>query len=270
MVQFWWGLVILAIFFIGVTKSGFGSGMGLMIVPMSMIAMDHLPASFPDRGEAALPLLLPLLIAGDVLAVWQYRGRFRQFLPTLKRLLPGTIAGVALGGLLLAWFNRQNQRLAAAVINMEIGFESVLLVSLAWYRIWRSKGELPPYRPSTAKSAAVGAFAGASSTLAHAAGPIIALHLLPQRLTRAVFVGTCALYFFILNSSKLPVYQQAGLFEKVSPAFALRFAPLVLAGAVFGYWINGKMNDELFSKVVYAITFALGWYILIRGALMLG
>jgi uncharacterized membrane protein YfcA len=62
----WWALVALAIFLIGVTKSGFGSGAGLMIVPMTAIAMRHLPPG----AEAALPLLLPLLIVGDVIAIW--------------------------------------------------------------------------------------------------------------------------------------------------------------------------------------------------------
>jgi uncharacterized membrane protein YfcA len=47
---YWWFVVCLAIFLIGVTKSGFGSGMGLMVVPMTAIAMGRLP-----RGsEAAL------------------------------------------------------------------------------------------------------------------------------------------------------------------------------------------------------------------------
>ena len=52
----WWFIVFLAVFLIGVTKSGFGSGVGLMVVPMTAIAMGHIPG----RGsEAALGLLLP-------------------------------------------------------------------------------------------------------------------------------------------------------------------------------------------------------------------
>jgi uncharacterized membrane protein YfcA len=172
--------------------------------------------------------------------------------------------GVALGTMLLKWFAAQ-KGLAEALINLEIGLESVVLVSLNGYREWRSRHGVPPYRPSLIKSTTVGAFAGASSTLAHAAGPIVALHLLPQRLERGVFVGTCALYFFLVNTAKLPGYSQAGLFDQLSPGFALRFLPLVLAGAAFGFWVNRRIRDALFTKVVYAITFALGWYILFRG-----
>jgi uncharacterized membrane protein YfcA len=45
----------------------------------------------------------------------------------------------------------------------------------------------------------------------------------------------------------------------------MRFAPLVLAGALFGFWVNRRIRDGLFTKLVYAITFGLGWYILFRG-----
>src|ERR1044072_2525254 len=66
----WWSIVILAIFLIGLTKSGFGSGAGLMIAPMTTFAMAHIPHYGAD---AALGLLLPLLMIGDFIAVWQYR-----------------------------------------------------------------------------------------------------------------------------------------------------------------------------------------------------
>jgi uncharacterized membrane protein YfcA len=255
----WWALVGLAIFLIGVTKSGFGSGAGLMIVPMTAIALRHVPGF---GGAMALPLLLPLLLVGDLIAIWQYRHQFSM--PVIYRLGPGTIVGVILGSLLLGWLASKKE-LAEALINLVIGAESVFLVSLNWYREWRARHGVPPYRPSVIKSTAVGAFAGLSSTLAHAAGPIIALHLLPQRLERGVFVGTCAVYFCLVNTAKLPGYYASGLFGQLSPLYALRFLPLVLLGAVFGFWVNRRIADGVFTKLVYAITFALGWYILFRG-----
>lgn len=254
----WWALVALAIFLIGLTKSGFGSGAGLMIVPMTAIAMRHTPFG----AEAALPLLLPLLLLGDTIAIAQYRRAFSMRI--IARLAIGSILGVVVGTLLLKWF-ASKKHVAEALINLEIGLESVFLVSLNWYREWRARHGVPPYRPSLLKSTAVGAFAGASSTLAHAAGPIIALHLLPQRLERGVFVGTCAVYFFLVNTAKLPGYYASGLFGQIPLSLVLWFLPLVPIGAVFGFWVNHRIHDRLFTKLVYAITFALGWYILFRG-----
>lgn len=183
----WWCIVFCAVVFIGITKSGFGSGVGLMIVPMTAITMGHIPG----RGsEAALGLLLPLLIAGDLIAVWQY---FHLFFPkksddplalhlqaraVIGRLMPGTIAGVVIGGLLL-WLIHTRGDLVNALIRIEIGCESILLVSIHWWRIYR--GIQHRLMPEPWRSYLTGSFAAISSTLAHAAGPIIAMYLLPLR-----------------------------------------------------------------------------------------
>ena len=44
---------------------------------------------------------------------------------------------------------------------------------------------------------------------------------------------------------------------------------LVLAGAIFGLWVNRKIKDQHFVAVLYIITFMLGWYILFKGILQL-
>jgi uncharacterized membrane protein YfcA len=254
----WWLLAGLAIAFIGVTKSGFGSGVGLMIVPVMAIALGHIPGY---GAEAALGLMLPLLIAGDLIAVFQYRRIFSMSI--VKHLLPGTLVGVVLGGLLLWWFHQQRE-VVGSLMRIEIGLESVVLVGLHWWRVWR--GVQQNLMPEPWRSALTGGFAAVSSTLAHAAGPIIAMYLLPLRLERQVFVGTTALYFFLLNTAKLPAYWSAGQFAKVSPAFALQFLPLVLVGAVVGRWLVRHLSDKVFTRIVYAVTFGLGWYILADGS----
>jgi hypothetical protein len=95
--------------------------------------------------------------------------------------------------------------------------------------------------------------------------PSLVLEQLRLIKERGVYVGTCALYFFIANTAKLPGYYYSGLFAKISPRFSLQFLPLVLAGAALGYAINRRVHDQLFSKLVYLITFFLGWYMLYRG-----
>jgi uncharacterized membrane protein YfcA len=252
-----WVVVFLAVFLIGVTKSGFGSGVGLMIVPMTVMAMGRTPYG----SGAALGLMLPLLIAGDLIAVWQYRHLFS--LNIVQKLLPGTAVGVALGALLLWWFHRQPPALLTALIKIEVGLESVVLVALHWWRVWR--GQALQVVPSPLRSTLTGVAAGVSSTLAHAAGPIIALYLLPQKLERQLFVGTCAIYFFLLNTAKLPAYRYADMFSGPTLWLALRLLPLMVVGALFGFWVNRKLNDELFSRIVYVVTFLLGWWLLADG-----
>jgi uncharacterized protein len=265
MLVFWWAVVLLAIFLIGVTKSGFGAGVGLMIVPMTTIALGHTSLG----SEAALGLMLPLLVAGDLLAVWQYRKLFRRGSPAvtiLRRLAPGMVVGVIIGGLLLKWVHSQ-ANLVGALIRIEIGIESIGLVSLHWWQLYR--GVRAQLLPEPWRSHLTGAFSAVSSTLAHAAGPIIAMYLLPMQLDRQMFVGACALYFFILNTSKLPAYAGSRMFDHAPPSFSLRFLPVVAAGAIFGLWLNRRMSDHAFARIVYIVTFCLGWYILAEGLRML-
>jgi uncharacterized membrane protein YfcA len=255
----WWLLVALGIFLIGVTKSGFGSGLGLMVVPVIVIAMGHIPG---QGSDAALGLMLPLLIVGDVIAVYQYRHLFS--LNIVKRLFPGTAIGVVLGGVLLWWFRHQkSDRLVGALIQIEVGCESMLLVGLHFYRIWR--GAKRKLLPEPARGLVTGCFAAISSTLAHAAGPIIAMYLLPLRIDRQLFVGTSALYFFTLNAAKIFTYWLAGQFTNLTPMLAVEFLPLVVIGAIFGVWLNRRINERLFGTIVYVVTFGLGIYILVEG-----
>ena len=263
MLVFWWAVAGSAIFLIGMTKSGFGSGVGLMVVPMMALAMPHV---MPERGErATLGLVLPLLVAGDLLAVYQYRRNFSRRI--IRRLARGTVFGLVVGGLLLAWFHNKPPALATLLIRLEIGTEAVVLCSLHWWRILRKDDR--PYAAARWKDDTVGAFAAASSTLAHAAGPIITLYLLPQKLGRDVFVGTSAIYFCVVNTAKLPVYWYGGLFKDASPLFAMRFLPVVCVGALFGWWVKSRINDRAFTAIVYSVTFVIGWYLLVDAGMKL-
>lgn len=258
--QIWWAVVFFAVFLIGLTKSGFGSGVGLLNVPMTVVAMGHTPYG----ASAALGLMLPLLVLGDLIAVWQYRHLFSM--DVVKHLLPGTAVGVVVGGALLWWFHSRPPAFIAPLIKLEVAIESIGLVGLHWWRVWR--GQNLRITPTAWHSNLTGAAAGVSSTLAHAAGPIIALYLLPQKLERRLFVGTCAIYFFLLNTAKLPAYNLTGMFSRPVLLLGLKLLPLLVAGALFGFWVNKRMNDAVFSKIVYVVTFLLGWYLLadaIRG-----
>ncbi len=255
----WWAVALFAIFLIGVTKSGFGSGVGLIIIPMITIAMTNIYGK--DGAEVGLGILLPLLIVGDVVALWQYRKLLNPIV--LKRLGIGATLGISIGGLLLWWF-KEFKTIAGALVMMEVGGECIVLVSLHWWRQWRGMQEY--LMPEPWRGLVTGTIAGISTTLAHAAGPIIMMYLLPLRLERQLFVGSCAVYFFTFNTAKLPVYWWAGMFEKVRWWQAFACMPLVLAGAVFGFWITKRMSDKAFTKVVYVLSFLLGWYILVDGA----
>jgi len=260
-VQLGWLVVCLAITFIGIAKSGFGGGLGLIVVPITALA---LPYTGKYTTDDALGLLLPLLLVGDVISVSQNWREVRW--PILRRLLPGAFVGMCFGAYLI-YLLKSHAAIAAALIDLEIGCESVLMVSMAWYR--QLHGRQHWLMPEPARGLITGSFAGTSTTLAHAAGPIIAMYLVPLELGRLGMIGTGQTFFMIANATKLPLYWQAGLFQRMSPLFALTFCPLVIVGALFGRWLSRKMSDKVFVQVIYATTFGLGIFLIAKSAVEL-
>ncbi len=231
--------------------------MGLIVVPITTIALGYTPYG----STAALGLLLPLLIAGDLLSIGQYRKVF-DFSKIKLLLLPAAI-GIALGSLLLGWMHsKENAKLAEALIRLEIGIESIFLVSLYWWRQY--KGMQQKVMPEPARAIVMGGITGISTTLAHAAGPIIAAYLLPLKMDRRAFMGTSSIFFFLANTSKLPTYYLAGLFSNIDWKLTAALMPFVLAGALAGYQLVKKMTDQSYFKFVYGVVFAVGWYLTIE------
>ena len=257
----WWLLVGFAVFCLGVTKSGFGSGLGLFAIPLVTLAMARLPGMGP---AATVPFLAPLLVCGDLLAVVQHR-RSADW-RVVRRLAGGSVVGLVAGSALLWWLsNLGRAQVVASAILIEIGVESVGLVTLHWWV--QRHGRRHRTWPEPLRSRVTGAVAAASSTLAHGAGPIVANYLLPMDLTRQLYVGTSAAYFFALNGAKVASYAVTGEFRHASPVLAARFLPFLATGAVVGFQVNKRMPDAAFVKVIYASTFLLGWYVLAEGVL---
>ena len=63
------------------------------------------------------------------------------------------------------------------------------------------------------KTGMLGFLAGFTSTLAHAAGPVLQMYLLPQQLSKLHFAGTTAAFFFLLNLIKLVPFALLGRLE---------------------------------------------------------
>ncbi|MFT5029065.1 MAG: putative membrane protein YfcA, partial [Candidatus Binatia bacterium] len=101
-----------AVAMIGVSKAGFGGGLGMLTTPVCVLALTakgHSPVF-------ALGVLLPLLIAGDTFSLLHYRGKWRW--QNLKFLLPGILLGVIAGSQLIGRFSPRQ-------LNVVIGLLAV-------------------------------------------------------------------------------------------------------------------------------------------------
>lgn len=232
-----------AVLIVGIAKSGFGGGIGILAVPLIATGFD--PA-------VAIGVMLPILIVADIFAVWQHRGHYSAF--HLRWSLIGCAVGIVLGTLLL-WRFREADVLTTA-LNLGVGGVCVVMVLLQVYRM--VGGKVPRIPETTSAGVGVGGLAGFISTLAHAAGPIMTIYLLDQKLTKRVLVGTLVLYFIAGNTMKLPTYIWLGFITPQTLLASAWLALLVPVGSLLGLWMHKRIAERPFTLIMYAGAAAAG------------
>ncbi len=218
--------------FIGLGKSGV-PGLGILVVPL----MAH---AFPAKDSVGI--LLPMLIAGDLMAIAIYR-RHAQWRKLLG-LVPYVVAGMVAAAFVLA-------RVDNASLRPLLGGLILLLLLLELARM-RLRLDNIPHNPLF--SASIGASAGFATTVGNAAGPIMSLYLLSRELPKREFVGTAAWFFFVVNSAKVPLYAQLGMITGRSLLFNLAMLPLIGLGAYIGMRLLPRIPQRIFNLAVLLLT----------------
>jgi uncharacterized membrane protein YfcA len=226
-----------AVMVIGISKAGFGGGVGIVAVPLMAIA---LPA------DQTIGVMLPVLIVADFISIYHHRGTDSR--PHLRWMTAGALIGIVVGTLIL-WQLQQEDALEQA-LNLIIGGLCLFFVALQVYRIF---GGYVPHLPRTAGTGrSAGFLAGVVSTLMHGAGPVMSIYLLEQRLAKRELVGTAVVFIFAVNVLKLPTYFGLSLINPPTLVQSLWCLPLVPLGTLIGIWMHRRINEKAFSFVMYA------------------
>lgn len=236
-------LAIFAIVLTGVSKGGFGGGVGGFAVPIMSVLIA--PA------EAAA-IMLPILCAMDIFGVHAWRGRGAA--QHLRILLPGAAIGIAVGALAFG-------ALSTNAVRLLIGLIAVVFTLNRWFAVTEklaARMALRPRPPGRLAGLFWGAVSGFTSTLAHAGGPPFAVYMLPQRLDKSLLVGTSVMFFFVVNYTKLLPYYLLGQLNLGNLATSLLFAPLAPLGIWLGVWLHRRISERLFYQVSYALLFVTG------------
>jgi uncharacterized membrane protein YfcA len=192
--------------------------------------------------------LLPLLCVADVFAVAIYRRK--AYARRLVVLFPWVLVGMGLGAVALSAPERVLRPVVAFIVIGMIGFR--------WFRLRRQRlapeDPLAPPPGTLGQAAVYGGAAGFATTIANAAGPIMSLYLLTKRLPKDEFVGTGVWFFLMVNLFKLPVYAAHGLVNARSLVFDVVLIPAVVAGAVLGRHLLGRLPQETFERLVFTLT----------------
>ncbi len=247
---FWLAAVATALL-IGVSKAGFGGGPGVIATPLLALVM-------PVPEAAAL--LLPILLLADVFTVRHYYDLVDR--PSLRALLPGALLGIALGALFFRQFSDQER-----VLKLGIG---VIALAFVLYQAVRSQllQMVEQKRPSPTAGHILGTTSGFVSTLAHVGGPPIVMYMLPQKLPRNLFVGTTAVFFFIVNLVKLIPYAWLGLLVVGNLVVTVLLLPALFIGTKLGVWLNQRFSETWFNRVVYGILLVVGIQLILGQSLI--
>jgi hypothetical protein len=246
-----WLLAGAAVLFVGISKAGFGGGLGILTTPLCSVAFG---------GREAIGILLPLLSAGDLFSLYPYWRKWEW--RNLLYLLPGVVLGVVLGVQLIGRFSPRQ-------LNVAIGVLAVAFVVFQFVKevIFRAEGT---FTPNPLVGFPFGLGAGLTSSFAHGAGPLVAMFLIPQRLPKEIYVGTTVLVFTWINWIKLPFFVvdrsmiDAPCFieHSIITVHTLKrsalFLPLVPVGVWLGVWLNRRVSEPVFSRLVYVLTFLTG------------
>ncbi|WP_221349828.1 sulfite exporter TauE/SafE family protein [Streptomyces beigongshangae] len=212
-------------------------------------------------AKASTGVLLPVLIAGDVLAVLTYRRHAHW--PTLWKLFPAVAAGVVLGTVFL-------RGAGDGTVRTSIG---VILLLMAGVTVWRRRGagaeadggpDPVTTRAGRLKARSYGVLGGFTTMVANAGGPVMSMYLLSAGFRKLGFLGTSAFFFLIVNVSKVPFSVGLGLIDGRSLLLDAALVAFVLPGALLGKWAVDRIDQRLFERLVIAATVLGGIQLLLR------
>ena len=237
-------LALLGVFLIGLSRAGFATGLGMLSTPL---VAQALPA------RTAIGVILPLLCLADLFTIVVYWRRWRTHV--IAWPLVGTLVGIAGATAFVQSISELALRRSIGAVGMVL---TILLVVRDLYH------PHAVYRPAAWHGVLVGIAAGVSSTIAHAAGPIVALYLLAQRLDKTAFVATTGLFFTVNNLLKVPPYVATGLVDGATLGLSLRYAAAVPVGIALGWWANRHVPQKHFDTIVAVLMIATSLELLLR------
>ena len=219
---------------VGLAKTGI-PGAGIPAVAM-------MAEAYPGETKLSVGAILPLLIVGDLFAIAYYR-RHADW-ARLLQLIPFVVAGMVPGYLVLWLADGPALRILIGVIILLLLGVQLGRRRYGWERLADHKWFV----------AITGVLAGFATTVSNAAGPVMSIYLVSNRLDKMQFMGTSAWFFFFMNVSKIPLYTLLGMMTSETLHFNLLLLPGVLLGAAVGIGIIRIVRQSVFEALVLILA----------------
>jgi len=233
-------VVLMGIVFAGAfITSGFGIGAGVLMTPLFILF-------FPPKFGIGLLAPLMLLISGT--GVRQYWKDWDNRI--LMVLLPSSFMGIWLGTYLLA-------EISAEIVSQIVGVLAIAFGTIQFLVIdrpdWRNR-----LQPSTWQGVGLGFASGVTGALAHTGGIVFSFYLLPHSRTKEIFVGTSVSLFFTQGLVKMGTYAYYNILNFPILMLSLTLIPALFLGSIAGKWLNRKVSNKLFMRLICILVGAMG------------
>lgn len=225
----------------GISKGGFGSSVGFLATPLLALAIP------PGLAVAAM---LPVLILVDQFGLYAWWRRWSW--AAARPLVLWGCVGIGIGALIF-------EHVSADALRLALGAVAIL------YTVIHVAGGLPG-RGGRGVGAVLGVATGLTSTIAHAGGPPVTMHLLSLKLDKTTFQATSVIVFWAINLIKLGPFAALGLLNGESLTLSAMLAPFAVAGVWIGVWAHDKAPERLYFRVVAAALLITGAKLVWDGA----
>ncbi len=231
-----WCVAGLCAFMIGFAKMGI-SGAGFLVVPLLASVMD---------SRESTGFLLPILSLADIMAIIWWRNHV-DYTQITRLFIPWTLTGVISGFFIL-------KVISSSQLMPVIGILTIILLFISRWLNHHSQAQDIHLPSNPAFAGTMGILAGATSMLANAAGAIMTIYLLATKFDKKRFIGTSAMFFFLLNLTKIPFSMKLNLVTLPSFLTNLTLMPAILCGSACGIWLVNKIDQKKFNVLVMILA----------------
>jgi uncharacterized membrane protein YfcA len=214
---------------VGISKSGFGAGLGVLSLPLM--------ASQSSINEA-LAILLPLLIAIDLVGLQRFikNADYR----ILKLVLIPAMLGMLLGYLFFS-------AITPKILSLSIGIFTLLFLiqNLVMARL-----NLKEAKPYPWLGRVMGLVSGFTSFVAHIGGPPITVYMLREKVIPIIYTSTLGVFFAIINFGKLVPYAYLDLLSFHQLSTSILLLPCVPVGVYLGFYLAKRISMRWYYIIV--------------------
>lgn len=231
-------MACLAVMILGMAKGGF-FGLGALATPVLAVAL-------PPGTAAAI--LLPVLLAQDIVTVWAYRASWDRWI--IAWMLPGAVVGIALATVFVATVDEA----------LLIGALGIITFIFGVYRLWLERGgriAAPSNSPGWV-GAFFGVAVGVTSQIAHAGGPPFQMWVTPRRLDHHTYAGTNSVLFAMINWIKVPGFVALGGLNMQTLVAGVALMPLAIITTLLAVRIIRRLDTARFYTLINTLMVLLG------------